>query len=211
MDFDQLTPTKAVCVARNWRGHIAELGNQTPKQPVFFIKPPSAIRPLEAPIQLPEFSSEVHHEIELALLVGQPLKGASLNQAQAAVFAVALALDLTARDLQNSLKEKGLPWEKAKAFDGALPLGPWVPAEEAGDLGELDLCLKINGQTKQQGKIRGMIHQPYELLAEASRYFSFEPGDLLLCGTPEGVGPLASGDELELSLSGGHLQRTRVL
>ncbi|MDT8445966.1 MAG: fumarylacetoacetate hydrolase family protein [bacterium] len=207
----QLTCSKAVCVARNWRGHIRELGNETPQEPVFFIKPTSCLTPLEAPIRLPGYSHEVHYEVELALLVSKPLSNASLAEAREAVSAVAIALDLTARDIQTQLKAKGLPWEKAKCFDGALPLGPWIGLNQAGPLGDLELQLDQNGQRRQTGRIDGMIHQPFELLSEASRYFSFAPGDLLLCGTPEGVGPLQHGDLLSLSLSGRWTYQTRVL
>jgi len=208
-----LNPTfcsKAVCVARNWRAHIKELGNVEPEEPVFFIKPTTAICPLSEPIVLPKWSGEVHHEIELALLVDTPLKDATLEQAAAAVSHVALALDLTARDVQARLKQAGLPWEKSKAFDGSLPLGRWIPVQEVGDLGELELKLLVNGAVAQCGKISQMIHSPIDLLVEASRYFTLSAGDILLTGTPAGVGPLAPGDQLELFLSGQWAETTEV-
>jgi len=206
----QLIPTKAVCVARNWRGHIRELGNVEPSEPPFFHKPLSAFRPLSEPIHLPHWSSEVHHEVELALRIDQRLCGAGLEQVAQSVGAVALALDLTARDVQNRLKAQGLPWEKAKSFDGSLPLGPWIPITEVGPLEELELRLEVNERLRQQGKLALMIHSPFAWVAEASRYFTLEPGDVVLTGTPEGVASLRAGDKLVLTLSGHWRQETRV-
>ena len=199
LNFMSPLPQKAVCVARNYRAHAQELGNPIPDEPVFFLKPPSAICPLEEPLVLPSWSNSVHHEIELAVLVKNRLSNASLEEVRAGLGPVAVALDLTARDIQQKLKEKGLPWEKAKAFARALPLGPWIEGLALDQ--PITLELKINGQTRQKGNTSQMIHSIFALAQEASRYFTLEPGDLLLTGTPEGVGPLAPGDQLELILA----------
>jgi len=186
------------------------MGNQEPKEPVFFLKPATSFCSLSAPIRLPSWSAEVHHEIELALLIEKELNNPTAEEAIAGVSHVALALDLTARDIQNKLKAAGLPWEKAKAFDRSLPLGDWIGVEHVGDWGELELKLEVNGKVAQCGKMKQMIFSPVQLLVEASRYFTLCAGDVLLCGTPAGVGPLAPGDQLQLSLSDQWVQKTEV-
>ena len=195
------TGAKAVCVARNWKAHIQELGNAEPEEAVFFLKPSTALCSLSEPVQLPTWSRSVHHEVELALLIQTELKQATLAQASAAISHGAISLDLTARDIQSHLKAKGLPWEKAKAFDRSLPIGPWIPIADLGPLEEIEIQLSVNGHCRQSGIAKQMICGPLELLVEASRFFTLLPGDILLTGTPSGVGPLLCGDQLELTIN----------
>jgi len=202
---------KAVCVARNWRGHIQELGNEEPEQPVFFIKPSSALCSLSEPIRLPTWSQDVQHEVELALLIDNRLHEASVAEVQAGISRCALSIDLTARDIQTALKAKGLPWEKAKAFDCSLPIGPWISLDGIGPLSEVELRLSVNGQLRQCGQIKQMIHSPFALVSEASRYFTLLPGDVVVTGTPAGVGRLRVGDQLKLSLNQSWHQSTEVI
>lgn len=190
---------KIVCVGRNYAAHAQELNNPLPQQPLLFIKPATALAVLEEPIELPPLPGRCDHELEIALLIGQPLCRASEAQCLAAVVGVGLALDLTLRDLQQTLKDKGHPWERAKAFDGACPLSRFVPAQGL-DFSALALRLVRNGQLQQQGSSADMLFPVATLLADISHSFTLLPGDVVLTGTPAGVGPLQPGDTLEASL-----------
>ncbi|WP_305857544.1 fumarylacetoacetate hydrolase family protein [Balneatrix alpica] len=191
---------KVVCIGRNYAEHAKELNNPIPTEPILFIKPSTSVTPLQEPLSLPQGLGEVHHELELAVLIGTPLRQADEATAKQAIAGYGLALDLTLRELQSKLKEKGQPWEKAKCFDGACPLSPWLRAEAVTDVQNLNLSLTINGEVRQQGNTADMLTPVYALLAYASRFFTLEPGDVVLTGTPAGVGPLRSGDQLSLSL-----------
>jgi 2-keto-4-pentenoate hydratase/2-oxohepta-3-ene-1,7-dioic acid hydratase in catechol pathway len=172
-----VTPSKVVCVARNYLGHIRELANAVPERPVLFIKPNSAIADVLA---LP-VDSAVDYEGEICFLIRDN-----------AFCGVGFGLDLTKRKVQSELKKKGLPWERAKAFDGSAVLSEFVPFD--GDTAELSLCLTINGNVVQDGGVEGMINSPEVLLAEAQSFLSLEDSDVLMTGTPEGVGPVLLGD-----------------
>ncbi|MFM2484015.1 fumarylacetoacetate hydrolase family protein [Celerinatantimonas yamalensis] len=191
---------KIVCVGQNYADHIQEMNSQTSSQAVFFIKPRTAACRLSDDIVLPSNQGSCHHEIELALLIGQPLHRATIQSAQESIVGYTLAIDLTLRDLQAQLKAQGHPWEKAKGFDGAAPLGPWLPYQ-GENLQDMILELRKNGQIVQHSSTELMLRDCITLLSEASQYFSFEPGDVLLTGTPSGVGPLVHGDHLQLQLS----------
>ncbi|MFP8967894.1 fumarylacetoacetate hydrolase family protein [Pokkaliibacter sp. CJK22405] len=192
---------KVVCIGRNYVEHIRELNNATPTEPLLFIKPASAVVPMAEPIALPDhLSQDVHYETELAILIGKPLSRADAAQAKEAIAGLGLALDLTLRDVQSQLKDKGQPWEKAKSFDGALPLSSFVRFDPATDLQQLGLRLTINGEVRQDGSTAEMINPVLPLLAYISQYFSLQPGDVVITGTPAGVGPLKSGDELSVEL-----------
>jgi 2-keto-4-pentenoate hydratase/2-oxohepta-3-ene-1,7-dioic acid hydratase in catechol pathway len=175
----KLTPSKVVCVGRNFREHIAELGNDVPDAMVLFAKPNSAIR--EALILPAE--EEIHYEGELSLLVEH-----------GAFVAVAFGLDLTKRRLQNALKKAGLPWERAKAFDGSALFGPFVPLPS--NLERLELQLAINGVIVQQGGVAQMIHPPASIMKEIQSFMTLYDGDIIMTGTPKGVGQLHRGDSL---------------
>jgi 2-keto-4-pentenoate hydratase/2-oxohepta-3-ene-1,7-dioic acid hydratase in catechol pathway len=176
-DDSRVIPSKVVCVARNYLGHIQELGNVVPERPVIFIKPNSAITDALA---LP-LDEAVAYEGEICFLIRNN-----------AFYGVGFGLDLTKRAVQSELKDKGLPWERAKAFDGSAVLSEFVPFE--GDTVKLSLRLMINGNVVQDGGVKGMINSPEILLAEAQSFLSLEDNDVLMSGTPQGVGPVLPGD-----------------
>ena len=203
--------SKVVCVGSNYAKHIKEMGSATPTEPVIFIKPETAICDLRQPIAIPQEFGSVHHEIELAVLIGSTLKHASEEHVAKAIAGYGIALDLTLRDVQSGLKKAGQPWEKAKGFDNSCPLSGFIAASEfAADPQNTELKLLVNGEVRQHGSTSDMITKILPLIAYMSRYFTLRAGDVVITGTPEGVGPMASGDKLELSL-GGHGIATRVL
>ncbi|MDX1653696.1 MAG: fumarylacetoacetate hydrolase family protein [Candidatus Competibacteraceae bacterium] len=201
---------KVVCIGRNYLDHVRELNNPLPTAPVLFIKPATALVELEQPLTLPTGQGSCHHELELAVLIGRQLTRANPDAARGAVAGYALALDLTLRDLQSKLKSQGLPWELAKAFDGACPLSPFVGPDELPDLQNVELSLRVNGQLRQQGSTAQMLLGVFDLMAHISRHFTLLPGDVVLTGTPAGVAELRSGDKLTMTLAGRHTFTSRV-
>ncbi len=191
---------KIVCIGRNYAEHIKELGNKTPDKPVIFMKPATAIVASGGTIIIPAYSNDCHHEIELAVLIGKEARGVTPEEALVHVAGYAVALDLTLRDVQNVQKEKGLPWEIAKAFDTSCPLSTFVPAAEVADPQNLQLRLVVNGQLRQDGNTRDMMRTTAQLIAAVSAYFTLEEGDVLLTGTPAGVGRICSGDRLDAAI-----------
>lgn len=192
---------KLVCVGRNYAEHAAELNNPIPEQPLLFIKPATSAVAMQKPVRLPEGVGDVHYETEIALLIGSPISKAQPVKALEAVIGVGLALDLTLRDLQTELKKLGHPWERAKAWDGACPLSSFVPVAEVKDWQELELSLAINGIEKQRGKAKQMLTPIAELLSHISQTFTLLPGDVVITGTPAGVGKLVAGDVLDVQLT----------
>jgi len=201
---------KIVCVGRNYAAHAKELNNPVPTSPILFIKPATAAVPFAGEISIPKQQGECHHELEMAVLIGQPLCQASAEQVAAAILGYGLALDLTLRDLQASLKQQGHPWEIAKSFDGACPLSAFVAATALTDPGHTDLQLQVNGALRQQGNTSDMITALVPLLAYMSQFFTLLPGDVVLTGTPAGVSALQPGDRLQASL-GSVLRCTAVV
>lgn len=194
---------KVVCVGRNYADHARELNNPIPSEPLLFLKPATSVVDLEQPLRLPGGRGEVHYETEIALLIGTALSGpVDADTARAAIAGVGLGLDLTLRELQEQLKSRSHPWERAKAFDGACPLTPFVPVTEVPTLEDLRLQLSINGRLRQDGSSSDMITPIVRLLQHIAEVFTLMPGDVVLAGTPAGIGPLHPGDELELSLPG---------
>ena len=189
---------KAVCVGRNYAAHARELGNAVPESPILFLKPSTALVPLQPEFSIPEGRGECHHETEISVLIGKRLKNASRADVEAAIAGFGLALDLTLRGVQNELKKKGLPWEIAKAFDGAAPLSPFFKPEVFGNVEDSEFSLTVNGSQRQHGYSRDMITPVYALIEYISTIFTLEPGDVILTGTPEGVAAMHSGDRLEL-------------
>ncbi len=192
---------KILCVGRNYAEHAAELNNPVPSSPLLFMKPATSAVELESPISQQFTHGEVHFETELALLIGERLSEASAAEALAGIAGAGLALDLTLRDVQSALKEKGHPWERAKAFDGACPLSRFVPVDTDTDWASVYFHLDINGQRQQSGKLSDMLFSVPALLEEMTRTFTLEPGDVVLTGTPAGVGKLPREAVLGLSLS----------
>jgi 2-keto-4-pentenoate hydratase/2-oxohepta-3-ene-1,7-dioic acid hydratase in catechol pathway len=204
-------PGKVVCVGRNYAAHARELGNEVPKEPLLFMKPATALVSLEAGFSIPEGCGEVHHEAEIALLIGDTLSEVKTTQAGEGIAGIGLALDLTLRELQSKLKQKGHPWERAKAFDGSCPLSRFVPRQAFDSLEDISLRFSINGQLRQQGSSAQMMFSILDLLAHISAVFTLQAGDVVLTGTPAGVGPLAVGDVLKLELPGYLKQSSSVI
>ena len=207
----EMPVSKVVCVGSNYAKHIQEMGSATPTEPVLFIKPETALCDLRQPLALPQGLGSVHHEVELAVLIGATLRQASEAHVEQAIAGYGVALDLTLRDIQGQMKKAGQPWEKAKGFDNSCPISGFIPAAEfQDDPQNIPLSLKVNGEVRQQGTTADMIHKIVPLIAYMSRFFTLRAGDIILTGTPEGVGPLHSGDALEVSLNGLTIN-TRVL
>jgi 5-carboxymethyl-2-hydroxymuconate isomerase len=193
---------KIVCVGRNYMDHIIELGNEIPEKPLLFIKPASAVIYSGDKIKYPNFSQEMHHEVELVLLIGEELKSADENEAGKAIAGYAVGLDMTLRDIQNELKKKGHPWTIAKCFDTSAVLSDFVLAKNYDlTLGE-EISLSINGEIRQQEKLSLMIFSPAQLVQYISTIMKLERGDLIFTGTPAGVGKVTRGDTLHAEIKG---------
>ena len=188
---------KIFCVGRNYVAHAQELGNEVPAEPVIFMKPKSALLQPNAPFYYPEFTNELHYECELVLRVSKNVKYLQEKLASKYYDAVTAGIDFTARDIQNELKEKGLPWELAKAWDNAAVIGKWIPFSEIKNKKDINFCLYKNKELVQQGNSSLMIHSFDKIVAYISNYFSINIGDLIFTGTPAGVGEVVVGDELE--------------
>ena len=191
---------KILCIGRNYADHIAELNNERPAEPVLFLKPDSAILRNNEPFYLPDFSNDIHHEVEIVLKINKVGKNIDAKFAHKYYEEIGIGIDFTARDLQAKLKEKGLPWEKAKAFDGSAPVSSFVNKESLGDLKNLKFNLKINNEIRQSGDTAMMLWNFDEIIAEISRYFTLKTGDLIFTGTPAGVGKVNIGDKLVASI-----------
>jgi 2-keto-4-pentenoate hydratase/2-oxohepta-3-ene-1,7-dioic acid hydratase in catechol pathway len=191
---------KVICVGRNYADHAAELNNPIPTEPMLFIKPSTSVVDMAQPFIVPQGKGVVHFETEMSVLIGERLRHASEGQAKAAIKGVGLGLDLTLRDLQSKLKAKGHPWEKSKAFDGSCPLSVFVPVDKVHDLQDVEIKLSVNGELRQHGNSRQMLNRVLPLICHASEYFTLEPGDVILTGTPAGVGPILPGDQLQVEL-----------
>jgi 2-keto-4-pentenoate hydratase/2-oxohepta-3-ene-1,7-dioic acid hydratase in catechol pathway len=205
-----LTPGKIVCVGRNYAAHARELNNPILSEPMLFMKPVTALVDITDPIGIDWDKGVVHHELEIAVLIGKTLSHCNQPQVVPGILGIGLALDLTLRDLQTELKQKGLPWEKAKAFDGSCPLSAFTPIEAFEALEDIELQLTVNGAVRQKGTSRQMLTDIVSLIEYISRWFTLNPGDVVLTGTPAGVGPLHPGDELEIDLIGHLTIQTRV-
>jgi 2-keto-4-pentenoate hydratase/2-oxohepta-3-ene-1,7-dioic acid hydratase in catechol pathway len=196
----EFTVSKIVCIGRNYARHISEMSAQRTKEPVLFLKPPSAILHPGNPILLPPFSSEIHHEIELALMVSRRASSIKREEWRSHIAAIGVALDLTLRDLQQQAKDNGLPWSVSKGFDGSCPVSEFIPLSDHIEPQDLMLKLDVNGVMKQYGSTSNMIFKIDELFSYISKIFTLEPGDLILTGTPEGVGPLKDGDRIHMQI-----------
>lgn len=191
---------KIICVGRNYVGHIKELNNETPSDPVVFIKPDSAILPKEQDFYIPEFTQDLHYEVEVLVKIKKVGKHIDVGFSHTYYDEVGLGIDFTARDLQLQLKEKGLPWEKAKGFDGSAVVGRWLPKTDFDDIDNMDFRLERNGRIVQQGNTGLMIWKIDELISYVSRFFTLKKGDVIFTGTPAGVGRVVANDYLSGSL-----------
>jgi len=199
-DVISLAPGKVVCVGRNYAEHARELNNPILSEPMLFMKPATAIVDITRPIHVDWEKGSVHHELEISVLIGKTLSRGTKHQARSSISGLGVALDLTLRELQNELKQKGLPWEKAKSFDGSCPLSAFEPIEAFDDLDNIALQLSVNGEIRQNGSSAQMLTDILSLLEYMSQWFTLEPGDVVLTGTPAGVGPLGPGDRLQIDL-----------
>lgn len=191
---------KIICIGRNYGDHAEELGNQIPDDPVVFCKPDSSILQPRNPFVIPPWSKEIHHEIELLLRIGRVGKYIDKKHALSYIDAITVGIDFTARDLQKKLKEKGLPWEKSKGFDGSAAIGKWVP----GSLKKKNyqITLLKNNLIIQNGNTSQFIFSIEEIISHISKFFTLKTGDVIFTGTPPGVGPITAGDQLEGHLDG---------
>jgi 2-keto-4-pentenoate hydratase/2-oxohepta-3-ene-1,7-dioic acid hydratase in catechol pathway len=204
---------KVVCVGRNYAEHAKELNNPVPTEPLLFIKPGSCVVAMDDSFSIPnDERGAVHYEAEIAVLIGKPLsRKPNAEEVLDAISGFAPALDLTLRELQDKLKAKAYPWEVAKSFDGACVLAPFVPGDAVEDLADLGIRLSLNGELRQDGNSRDMLNPILPLIQHICGHFSLQAGDVILTGTPVGVGPLSAGDTLELELVGHSRFSTRVL
>lgn len=201
---------KLICIGRNYAAHIDELKNERPTEPVVFIKPDSAILPKEQDFYIPEFSNDVHHEVEVLVKIKKVGKHIAPQFAHKYYDEIGLGIDFTARDLQAKLKEKGLPWEKAKGFDGSAVVGSWLPKSKFQNVDNLTFSLSKNGEKVQQGNTSLMLWKIDELIAHVSTYFMLKKGDILFTGTPAGVGKVSPNDYLSGMLEGEQLFEINV-
>ncbi|HEX4887940.1 MAG TPA: fumarylacetoacetate hydrolase family protein [Luteibaculaceae bacterium] len=189
---------KIICIGRNYAEHAKELNNDIPEEPLFFLKPETALIPQHHPFIYPDFTSDLHYECELVLRISRLGKHIEKKFAHKYYAEIGIGIDFTARDLQQKQKAKGLPWEIAKAFDHSAPVSQrFLPVEQFADLRQIEFSLRVNGEVRQLGNTRDLIFDFDTLISHVSKYCTLKIGDLLFTGTPEGVGPVRVGDRLE--------------
>lgn len=193
---------KIICIGRNYVEHIQELNSAMPSAPVFFLKPDTALLIRNRPFYYPSFSKEIHHEVELVLKICKVGKNIQTHFAHSYYDEITLGFDLTARDLQDIAKQKGLPWALSKGFDQSAPLGKFLPKENFPEPGNIDFHLDINGKTVQKGNSGLMLFSFDAIISYVSQFMTLRTGDLIFTGTPSGVGPIHIGDKMEAYLEG---------
>lgn len=201
---------KIVCIGRNYAEHAKELNNPVPKEPLFFIKPDSAVLRNNDDFYLPDFSNDLHYEVEIYVKIHK--KGKNIQEKFAPTYynEIGIGIDITARDIQQKCKENGLPWEKAKGFDGSAPMSKTLSLAEFDDINALNFELHINGVVVQKGYTGDMIFNVNQIISEASKYFMFKIGDVVFTGTPAGVGKLNAGDHLQAFIEGKKMMDFKV-
>ena len=200
---------KIICIGRNYADHAEELNNEVPKEPVIFLKPDTALLPPKSPFFIPDFTNDVHHEVELVVRINRVGKHIEERFAHRYYDKISLGIDFTARDVQAACKAKGLPWEKAKAFDGSAPVRDWISIDNK-DINNIKIHLLKNGEIVQEGNTSEMLFTVDRLIAEVSKYFTLKIGDLIFTGTPSGVSAVKSNDVLEAFLDDELLLKVRV-
>lgn len=193
---------KIIAVGRNYLEHAKELNNPVPSEPVVFLKPETAVIKGNKPFFYPDFSQEIHHEVEIVLKICKVGKNIGEKFADRYYEELTVGIDFTARDLQQKAKEKGLPWEKSKAFDGSAPVGAFISKSAISDLSSFEFSLDINGSRVQSGRTSDMIFSFDYIISYVSRFFTLQMGDLIYTGTPAGVGPVHPGDRLTAAIEG---------
>ncbi|MEZ4854676.1 fumarylacetoacetate hydrolase family protein [Flavobacterium sp.] len=196
---------KIICIGRNYADHISELQNEKPTEPVIFLKPDTAILPTQSPFFIPEFSNDVQHEVEILVKINKVGKYIDAKFAHKYYDEIGLGIDFTARDLQNELKSKGLPWEKSKAFDGSAVIGSFLSKNSFASLENINFELQKNKQVVQQGNSSLMLWKIDQLVAYVSQFFTLKTGDIIFTGTPKGVASVKEGDVLEGFIEGKQL------
>lgn len=188
---------KIICIGRNYIDHAKELNNPIPKEPVFFLKPDTALLQNRVPFIYPSFTTDLHHEVEIVIKINKIGKHIEERFAHKYYNEISVGVDFTARDVQQQCKEKGLPWEKAKAFDGSAPTGKFIAISEITDISNLNFSIQVNGETKQNGNTKDMIFNINQIIAYVSQFFTLKIGDYIFTGTPAGVGPVKIDDKIE--------------
>lgn len=202
---------KIICIGRNYARHIEELANERPEEPVIFLKPDTAPVLRKFPFVIPEFSNDVHYEVEILVKINKVGKYIDAKFAHKYYSEIGLGIDFTARDLQSKLKEKGLPWEKAKGFDGSAVIGEeFINKSEFSSVDDINFELVKNGEVVQKGNTQNMLWKIDELIAYVSQYFTLKKGDIIFTGTPEGVGKVNPDDVLEGLIEGKKIFRIQV-
>jgi len=196
---------KIICVGRNYQDHILELKNKTPKEILFFLKPETAI-PIKQPFFIPDFSNEIHHEIEIIIKICKTGKHIQKEFASRYYNELSLGIDFTARDVQEKLKSNSEPWEKAKAFDGSAPIGTFIKKEEFENIQNINFQLFVNQKLKQEGNTKNMIFSIDQIISYISKYITLKKGDLIFTGSPSGVGEVQKNDILE-----GFIENQKIL
>ena len=187
---------KIICIGRNYTEHAKELNNEVPAEPVFFLKPDTALLKDNEAFYYPEFTNDLHHEVELVLKINKVGKHIEERFASKYFDEIGIGIDFTARDVQTKCKEKGLPWEKAKAFDGSAPLGRFIPFKHFNNLNNINFHLEVNGEIKQKGSTADLLFSFEKIISFVSHFITLKTGDLIFTGTPAGVGPVKRGDHL---------------
>ncbi len=193
---------KIFCIGKNYAKHAQEMNSAVPDQPVIFMKPQTSLVRDNHEVYYPDFTNSLHFECELVVKIAKNGKSISPSFAMDYVSEVTVGIDFTARDLQLELKNNGYPWEISKAFDHSAPIGSFIPATDISDWNAIEIALDVNGERKQTGNTKDLVFDIPTLIAHVSKYFTLQTGDLLFTGTPEGVGPVAIGDQLQASLNG---------
>ncbi len=193
---------KIICMGLNYRKHCQEMGWEYPAVPVVFLKPDSALLKNNKPFFLPDFSEEIHYEVEVVVKISKLGKGIAARYAHRYYNEVTVGIDLTARDIQGRHKKAGLPWDISKGFDGAAPVGTFIPLSSAGNINNIEFCLKINEKVVQESNTADLIFSVDEIIEYVSRFYTIKTGDLIFTGTPSGVGPVKKNDNLVAYLNG---------
>ncbi len=196
----ELEPTKILCLGRNYKEHAREMGGAVPQEPILFLKPPSCLLGDGGVVELPSLSQVVHHEVELAVIIGKRAEHVSSRDWEKYVYGYAIFLDITARDLQDEAKMRGEPWTVSKGFDTFGPISPITSKDRVNDPHKLNISLKKNGELKQDSNTSHMVFNISMILEYASKIMTLEPGDIISTGTPEGVGEIQDGDRLEAEI-----------
>ena len=201
---------KIICVGRNYKEHVLELNNHIPEELLFFLKPETAVPIKNQPFFIPDFSDEIHHEVELVVKINRTGKHIEEKFANTYYEELTLGIDFTARDIQSKLKQKGEPWEKSKAFDGSAPIGIFIKKHEFKNIQNLNFRLLVNDKEKQSGNTKNMIFTIDQIISYISKFITLKKGDLIFTGTPSGVNKVKKDDHLKAFLENRQLLKIKI-